>query len=600
MLSLLPQGDAGLAKLAYEVLHDVIKRTTRTNYYLFHTDTCIWEQCGEDRLRMVISDELSTVLDDMVLHYMIKVETEKNELHIHKWEERKVMASKAFDFVKSSPGIHRVLSIASPLFMDKNFEQQLDHHRHLLGVRNGVVDLRTGEVRKRKPEDFIYTIVDVEYNKNADTLLIESTVRTIMAEDEGMVRFMQRLLGYAITGEVSEEIFAVFTGDGGNGKGIISQLLEKMFGRFFVTMDASLITKRKVPNEPAELGKLLNSRIAYFKELQPDEKLRTSQVQLLSGGDPIAATPKYKDPMTILPYHTCILETNHMPVLSVVKPAIMRRVVCVHFPVTFTDLEPDEEPTLFRKQVDRTLKERVSADYGGALAWIVKGAVDWYASPGLKQSAPSKVTDFSNEYFQQQDKLALFLSQMCSTGAGVGHTSSTIFLDTYNRWAGREEYPRLTPNKLVEAMKAKGFEKKQIYPTPGAARIHCFLNVKISEEDDTSSPKELQFKAALEAHTGLKFEKQRPAWLLNPRTGHRMELDMVNEELRIAVEYDGRHHREYPNAFQATKREHEQQIYRDSLKADLCLKHGYKLIRVIACADVSDELSAYMAALQSL
>ena len=309
----------------------MVKRTTKTNYYMFHAATCLWEQCTEDRLRIPFSRTLERVLEDIAIHYKIKLVTEKNDFYLHKLKENKAKAVGAIEFVHSSPGVNRILSMAGPLFTDKVFEQKLDHHRHLLGVRNGVVDLRTGVLRDRTPDDFVFTLVDVAYDQGADTDLMERTMQTIMADDEDMVRFMQKLLGYTITGEVREETFTVFSGNGRNGKGVVSQLLEKLLGRFFVSMDAALITERKVQNEPAELGKLLGSRVAYFKELQPDEKLRTSQVQLLSGGDPIAATPKYKDPMTITPYHKCILETNHMPVLSVVIPAIVERLLCVHF-----------------------------------------------------------------------------------------------------------------------------------------------------------------------------------------------------------------------------------------------------------------------------
>ena len=316
----------------------------------------------------------------------------------------------------------------------------------------------------------MYTLVDVDYDQHADTELMERTMQTIMADDEDMVRFMQKLMGYTITGEVREETFTVFSGNGRNGKGQVSQLLEKMLGRFFVSMDAALITERKVQNEPAELGKLLGSRVAYFKELQPDEKLRTSQVQLLSGGDPIAVTPKYADPMNITPYHKYTLETNHMPVLS--------DMLCVHFPVTFTDLEPDEAPQPFRRQIDCTLKDRLAADYVSVLAWLVQGAVAWYACGGLKKNAPAKVTEFSREYFKDQDKLSQFLSECCEVNAGK-RTETGEFLDAYNDWADREGVPVSDAKTKAKAMLLKGFVKRHIAPAPGLAKINCYDGIVV-------------------------------------------------------------------------------------------------------------------------
>ena len=99
--------------------------------------------------------------------------------------------------------------------MDEEFVAELDSCGHLLGVLNGVVDLSSGELRARTKEDLISTIVPVRYDPEGDDPWIGKTIAAIMADDEEMVEYLQRLLGYCITGEVSEDIFIVFTNSGG-------------------------------------------------------------------------------------------------------------------------------------------------------------------------------------------------------------------------------------------------------------------------------------------------------------------------------------------------------------------------------------------------
>ena len=209
------RGDAGLAKIAYLELKDVIKRTPGPekddNYYLFVESECAWEKCGLGRLRIVISDALERVMADVATYYDIKVSIESDPAKRRTLLDLKVKAAKTREFVCSSPGINRVLNMGAALFTDNAFEEKLDRHRHLLGVRNGVVDLRTGALRDRTPDDCIYTIVDCVFDERADTSLMHGTV---LASMESMATFMQKLLGYMITGEVSEEIFVVFTGSG--------------------------------------------------------------------------------------------------------------------------------------------------------------------------------------------------------------------------------------------------------------------------------------------------------------------------------------------------------------------------------------------------
>ncbi len=118
----------------------------------------------------------------------------------------------------------------APMFQDDAFVERLDSVPYLLGVQNGVVDLRDGTVRERRPEDMVYVILDVEYDPNADASLMQDTVLSAMADDQEMAAFLQKLLGYGITGEVCEEVFPVFTGSGRNSKGLLTQTLQHLLG----------------------------------------------------------------------------------------------------------------------------------------------------------------------------------------------------------------------------------------------------------------------------------------------------------------------------------------------------------------------------------
>jgi len=117
--------------------------------------------------------------------------------------------------------------VAIHMFRDDNFIHLLDSKPHLLGVKNGVVDLRTGELRARLPEDMIFTVIDVTFDPEASDALIRSTVLSAMADDVEMATYIQKLLGYGCTGEVCEEIFPVFTGSGRNCKGVLVKAVHR-------------------------------------------------------------------------------------------------------------------------------------------------------------------------------------------------------------------------------------------------------------------------------------------------------------------------------------------------------------------------------------
>jgi hypothetical protein len=110
---------------------------------------------------------------------------------------------------------------------------------------------------------------------------------------------------------------------------------------------------------------------------------------------------------------------------------------------------------------------------------------------------------------------------------------------------------------------------------------------------DTSSPMEMRFKAALEAQLGVPFSKARPAWLTNPVTGCCMELDMHNEALNLAVEYNGSQHYAFPNVFHRSEEEYEAQRERDRVKAKLCAARGVRLVSIRARDVIERELADF-------
>eukprot|EP00798_Chlamydomonas_sp_ICE-L_P000154 gene154-biopygen12 len=252
-----------------------------------------------------------------------------------------------------------------------------------------------------------------------------------MGGDEDMAYFLQRLLGYGITGEVREEIFPVWTGSGRNGKGLLTQALQQLLGAYYKEMNCAVISDSRVcSNLDAERAKLIGARIAVFNELKPGEKLKTNEVQLLTGGDGFPVKAIYKNPVTVMPKHLAILVTNHMPEMSEVIVALVERICAVHFPVTFRDLIPGESETATLRQCDQTMKEKLKSPEGQSalFAWLVEGAVAWYGgTESLKAMAPTKVSEFTRKYLAEQDTVQAFLTDNCELGKTFRESSVALF-----------------------------------------------------------------------------------------------------------------------------------------------------------------------------
>ena len=583
--------DRGLAVIAHHQLKEHIKVTsakpaTRSIYY-FDKAECRWRQGVNDSLHRMVSASLEETLRDLEAYFGAKARVEENESQRKFWDDKRAGVRERLNYLWKHGGISNVTNSLVPYCVDESFEATLDSHAHLLGVKNGVVDLRTGRLRQRAPEDLIFTVLEEAYDPEADSRDWEAALLAAMADNAEMAAFLHRLMGYGITGETSEEVFVIFTGGGRNSKGLLTQTVEKVMGAFFVSMNSGMICERQISNADAERGKLFGKRVAVFNELKPGERLKTDEVKLLSGGDGIPARRLYKDPITLIPRHLSILSTNHMPELGGdVKTAMMERLLVIHFPVTFTDLLDGEAPSSFRRQADRGLKRRLEENLKGVLTWLVKGAMAWYATQNLKRTAPPEVTDFSRKYFEEQDKLGVFLSDECLVGDGYKVPSMRL-LEEYNKAVGRAG-PQLNEKLLAKAMAAQGFQKANT-KAQGYPRGMCYLGVALKNDtSDTSSPLERAFRASLEAR-GVAMPKARPEWLKNPKTGATLELDFYDEEQRVAIEYDGAQHHEFPNAFHKSRAEFEEQVARDRWKDAQCAAMGVQLVRIRATGNSEQE-----------
>ena len=482
------EGDRGLAEIAHHVLGNTLKRVgTKGDIYYFKEADCRWCRGDEASVMLQVSYAVEEALRDVDAHLAARAATTVDDAQRAATDETRKQVMDRVTYIRKRVGMANVTHLATRLCQEDGFDQRLDSKPHLLGVKNGVIDLRTGVLRQRVPEDMIFTVVDVDYTPAASTQLFDDTVMSIMADDAEMALYLQKFLGYAVTGEVCEEIFVVFTAGGRNGKGLLMQAVALLLGPLYVEMNCGIIINRQVANLDAERGKLFGARVAVFNELEAGEKLKTSEVQLLSGGDGIPATPKYRDPMTIIPRHTCILTTNHLPELNEVVVATIERFQVIPFPVTFVDLAEGESPTATRRQRDNDLKRRLNEDREGLLRWLVKGSVMWYASRDLKRNAPHKVKEFSRKYFAEQDRVTAFVRERCVIEEG-NLVPTQELQDALLAWCRANNKLPMTRDAFGKALRDKRFEKKKSRYPGYTSSVQCYVGISLvphgGEADD--------------------------------------------------------------------------------------------------------------------
>lgn len=475
------RGDLGLSEMAVELCSDVIKfDPDQKLWFHFDSSICKWRLVTDSTAKKTIGDSLRSCL------YTIRAEISSQASQAENPEERNrsegllTEIAKYIKQVQSNRGLQNILAVGIDMFSHKNFSQKLDTRKNLIGVKNGVIDLRTGHLRDAVPEDMICRDLNVEYDESADTTFIHNFIRDIMADDEEMVDYIQKLLGYAITGEINEEVFVFLTSSGRNGKSMLINSIEELMRDtgFFIQGNTGLIVDRRVSNIDAERAKLNGSRIVVFNELKPGDTLSLDDFKTLSGGDPIVAAAKYGAPFSILPSHLPICITNHMPKLPIVDIATAERCIVIEFPVTFVEIAQGDAPSKFRRSRDNDLKRKISDRKVELLRFLVDGAMEWYAHGALKRDAPDKVKKFTKQYLNDQDDIDKFIEAKLIVGEKLREPSLNV-LAAYNAMFDKQ----ISSEDLAAKLATKGFRKKYAKILGTSKSAMCYIGFKLQQQD---------------------------------------------------------------------------------------------------------------------
>lgn len=306
----------------------------------------------------------------------------------------------------------------------------------LLACPNGTINLSTGTLQPGVPSDYIRTVCPIRWRGlDAPAPRWERFLREVFVIDGEaeleLIEFVQRLLGYGITGSHAEHILPILWGeDGFNGKDTLLSAIKYVLGPWAgaiarsVLLESGRKTTRSATPDRIDLAQ---KRIVWASESEEGERLKAGVVKLLTGGGEIPARQMYKSDIERLrPQHLPMLMTNYKPRANADDKALWERLLLIPFTQRFVDVpeKPNEHPR------DEDLSDKLEAEASGILAWLVVGCLEWQTH-GLKP--PASVQVATADYKAKEDTLGQFLSEKCITGP-MFETPAGAFYKVYKEW----------------------------------------------------------------------------------------------------------------------------------------------------------------------
>jgi len=336
---------------------------------------------------------------------------------------------------------------------------ELDAHTYLLNLRNGTVDLRTGDLRPHSRSHLITRVLEYDFIPTAQCPTFLRFLDRVMGggPDAGegdlqrssrLVDQWQKILGYALTGNVSEKVVFVLIGTGNNGKTTLLATFMKVLGSYARLLQIdTLMTRQESNNAQADLADLRGARFVMTSETEEDQRLAEGKLKRITQGmGKIKAARKYENPIEFPETHKLFIDANHKPAVRGTDNAIWNRLYPIPFSVT---ISPDK--------IDRDLPNKLLAEAEGILAWAVEGAARWYRD-GL--GSPPEVVEANREWRGESDHLMRFMEEQCVHGDAFTVKAGVLY-SSYKAWCASSGERELSLVAFGRRLAEQGIVKRK-------------------------------------------------------------------------------------------------------------------------------------------
>jgi putative DNA primase/helicase len=296
----------------------------------------------------------------------------------------------------------------------------MDKYRMALNTPSGVLNLKTGELNAHKPEYYFTNLTSVDLSSAADCPRWLMFLDEIFDGDRDLIRYIQKALGYSLTGSTAEQCAFFLYGTGKNGKSTFLDVVRDVFGDYAANIQPETIMVRNNSSSAinSDIARLKGARLVT--SVEPNEGVRINEglLKQLTGDDTVTARKLYSEEFVFKPEFKLWMATNHKPIIRGTDTGIWRRIHMIPFTVAI----PDEK-------VDRNLSHKLKAEMTAIFKWIVDGCLLWQKE-GLKM--PRAVLESVREYRKEMDVISAFVADMCRTSGSV---PAKVLYAAYAQWA---------------------------------------------------------------------------------------------------------------------------------------------------------------------
>ena len=416
-------------------------------FYIY--DGMKWKVDDKGSIRKLIDEMIESIKNEKVLHSEDVTEEEAREVFQKYYKKTRGTQAKK--------NIMNELMHRRPATPD-----EFDKDDMLINVANGYIDLTSRELYKHDINKMFSQITNTDYTEKMQPAVWLDFLNDIFAGDQKVIRYIQKALGYSLTGSTREQVMFILFGKGRNGKSIFVETIAEILGDYSNNMQAKSLMVKKNDNVNTDIARLSKARFVTSSE--PNEGFRFDEglIKQLTGGDKVTARFLYAEEFEYTPKFKIWVSTNHKPIIRGTDDGIWRRLVLIPFDVQI----PEEK-------VDKDLKYKLLREAPAILNWMAEGAYMWMQE-GL--AMPEKLKEAVQKYRNEMDTLGQFIEDCCKVDKNSSEKVSNLH-QAYKTWSN----DNLTSTKVL-GMKSFSQKMEERFVKESRRDANYFIGIEIDNK----------------------------------------------------------------------------------------------------------------------
>ena len=338
---------------------------------------------------------------------------------------------------------------------------KFDSIPHLLGVPSGVVELKTGDIRKADAHEYISKTLLIN-PKSGKHPTFDKLIAQISNNDFGVEMWLLKFLGYCLTGHTKEETNLFITSAPGAGKTTLGEILAYILGQYCVMINSSDVIEQRFQPHPQWMSRTEGARLGIVSELPDNAKWNTKALNKLGSTDSITARDLYKSDRTFENQMKCLIYGNHLPQFPM-DDGLGRKLRLL-----------DLKSTIPLNKQDVEMKSKLQSEAPAILHTLLVQTVAWYETPDLKKTVPECMQISMKNYIREQDTVEQFIDTKIKRSNENDPLAKNVY-ESYVEFCEGDGLRKLTKNTFYKHFEKKGFVSEN------RKNGKCFIGVEFVE-----------------------------------------------------------------------------------------------------------------------